>query len=68
MPRPSARGLKVGSRPCKAAMRLTIDTPKLSGSISMIGARIDDLSLKTYLETVDPKSPEVRLLSPVGQE
>ena len=50
------------------APRLTIDTPKLSGSISMIGARIDDLSLKTYLETVDPKSPEVRLLSPVGQE
>ena len=28
MPRPSARGLKVGSRPCKAAMRLTIDTPR----------------------------------------
>jgi hypothetical protein len=28
MPRPSARGLKVGSRPCSAAMRLTIDTPR----------------------------------------
>ncbi|MFZ1467772.1 MAG: membrane protein insertase YidC [Paracoccaceae bacterium] len=50
------------------AARLTIDTPKLAGSISMLGARIDDLSLKTYSETIDPDSPKVQLLSPVGQE
>ncbi|MBL9061274.1 membrane protein insertase YidC [Tabrizicola sp.] len=50
------------------APRLDIDTPKLSGSISLAGARIDDLSLKTYRETLDPTSPEVRLLSPVGEE
>jgi YidC/Oxa1 family membrane protein insertase len=50
------------------APRLKIDTPKLSGSISLVGARIDDLSLKTYRETLDPASPEVRLLSPVGKE
>lgn len=53
--------------PLPAAPRLTIDTPKLSGSISMLGGRIDDLSLKTYRETLDPDSPTVRLLSPVGQ-
>ena len=50
------------------APRLTVDTPKLSGSISMLGGRIDDLSLKTYHETVDPKSATVRLLSPVGKD
>ncbi|MFO1202129.1 MAG: membrane protein insertase YidC [Tabrizicola sp.] len=50
------------------APRLEIDTPKLSGSISLVGARIDDLSLKTYRETLDPTSPEVRLLSPVGKD
>jgi YidC/Oxa1 family membrane protein insertase len=50
------------------APRVQIDTPELSGSISLVGARIDDLSLKTYRETLDPGSPEVRLLSPVGQE
>ena len=50
------------------APRLTIDTPKLAGSISMLGGRIDDLSLKTYTETVAPGSPIVRLLSPVGQD
>jgi YidC/Oxa1 family membrane protein insertase len=49
------------------APRLEIDTPKLSGSISLVGARIDDLSLKTYRETLDATSPEVRLLSPVGE-
>jgi YidC/Oxa1 family membrane protein insertase len=49
------------------APRLTIDTPKLAGSISMLGGRLDDLSLKTYRETIDPASPQVRLLAPVGQ-
>jgi YidC/Oxa1 family membrane protein insertase len=51
-----------------SAPRVDIDTPKLSGSISLVGARIDDLSLKTYRETLDAGSPEVRLLSPVGQD
>ena len=49
------------------APRLAIDTPRLTGSISLIGARIDDLSLRTYRETIDPASPEVRLLSPTGE-
>jgi len=56
------------AEPAPEAPRLTIDTPKLSGSLSLVGGRIDDLMLKGYRETVDPTSPEVRLLSPVGQE
>ncbi len=54
--------------PVPEAPRLTIDTDKLSGSISLLGGRIDDLSLKTYKETLQPGSPTVRLLSPVGQD
>lgn len=54
--------------PTPEAPRLTIDTPKLSGTLSLAGGRIDDLSLKTYRETLDPTSPEVRLLSPVGKD
>ncbi|MFZ1481401.1 MAG: membrane protein insertase YidC [Paracoccaceae bacterium] len=50
------------------AERLTIDTPSLAGSISLRGGRFDDLRLKTYRETLDPASPEVTLLSPVGTE
>ena len=46
--------------------RIRIDTPRLHGSIALKGARIDDLTLATYHETIDPKSPEVVLLSPSG--
>ena len=48
--------------------RVKVETPELTGTISLHGGRIDDLSLKTYRETVDPASPLVRLLSPVGKE
>jgi len=50
----------------KAAPRIVIDTPAVDGSISLLGARLDDLKLKGYRETVDPDSPEITLLSPSG--
>jgi YidC/Oxa1 family membrane protein insertase len=46
--------------------RVTIDTPSLSGSINLSGARFDDLKLKEYTETVDPKSPIISLFNPAG--
>jgi YidC/Oxa1 family membrane protein insertase len=49
-----------------SAPRLTIDTPRLAGSISLLGGTFDDLSLKDYRETLDPTSPIVRLLSHKG--
>ena len=48
--------------------RLAVDTPSLAGSINLRGARIDDLYLKTYHQTVDPKSAPVELLRPEGVE
>lgn len=53
--------------PVVQAPRLPIDTPELKGSISLAGGRIDDLYLKTYHETLDDTSPNVRLLEPVGE-
>ena len=45
--------------------RVAIDTPSLTGSFSLQGARLDDLSLKGYRVTLD--SPElVQLLTPAG--
>src|SRR5215831_12356319 len=49
-----------------ASPRVHIDTPSLSGSISLKGGRIDDLSLVKYRETVDPNSPPIVLLAPSG--
>ncbi|MBL4740977.1 MAG: membrane protein insertase YidC [Sneathiella sp.] len=50
----------------KSSPRIAINTLSLHGSISLKGARIDDLSLSNYHETVDPSSPEIKLLSPTG--
>jgi YidC/Oxa1 family membrane protein insertase len=49
-----------------ASQRITIDTADLAGSINLTGARLDDLELKQYRETVDPDSPIITLLTPAG--
>jgi YidC/Oxa1 family membrane protein insertase len=46
------------------APRLVIDTPTLIGSINLRGARLDDLRLRNYHDTVDDNSPTIVLLSP----
>jgi YidC/Oxa1 family membrane protein insertase len=46
--------------------RIPIETPNLTGSIALKGAKLDDLSLVRYRETTDPKSPEIVLLTPPG--
>ena len=50
------------------APRIAIETPKLSGSISLRGGRVDQLALKGYRETLDPDSDIVTLLSPTGSD
>ena len=48
------------------APRVTLQTPALSGSISLVGGRIDDLVLRGYRETLEEDSDEIVLLSPPG--
>ena len=52
--------------PAPEAPRIEIRTPRLTGSITLAGGRIDDLSLADYRETLDATSPLVGLLSPGG--
>lgn len=47
-----------------ASPRVTIATPRLKGSINLVGARFDDLVLPDYRQTKDKASPPVRLFSP----
>ena len=48
--------------------RVTFNTPELIGSVALKGARIDDVQLAKQRETLDPDSPPVPVLSPVGSE
>lgn len=49
-----------------AGNRVAIETPALSGSINLVGARVDDITLTKYRQTIDKDSPPVRLFAPAG--
>jgi YidC/Oxa1 family membrane protein insertase len=59
---PRAAALKQGGA------RVPIATATVTGSLRLTGARFDDLRLRKYHETVDPKSKEIELLSPSGTQ
>ncbi len=46
--------------------RVSIETDRLVGSLSLVGGRIDDLKFLDYRETLDETSDPVTLLSPAG--
>lgn len=61
--------LKLSREQAKAqSPRIVVDTPALSGSIALKGARIDDLWLKRFGQTADKNSPPVELFRPEGAE
>ena len=73
LPAPSADPTADGARAIRdrsivlaETPRIRIETPTLAGSINLKGARIDDLVLKNYKETVAKNSAPIRLLSPAG--
>jgi YidC/Oxa1 family membrane protein insertase len=45
--------------------RIEINTPGISGSIRLNGLIIDDITLKSYQETLDESSDNIRFLSPL---
>ena len=63
-------GAGQANEPAEAAVadapRISIVTDSLTGSISLAGGRIDEISLNDYRETLDPDSPNVTLLKPTG--
>jgi YidC/Oxa1 family membrane protein insertase len=67
-PAPAAAAAKMQDRAklIASTSRIAIRTPKLTGTINLTGARIDDLVLTAYRETIKKDSPPIRLLSPGG--
>ena len=45
--------------------RITFNSKRLSGTINLIGATMDDLSLKDYFETINKES-KIKILNPVS--
>lgn len=50
----------------RSPQRVAIAAPELAGSIDLVGARVDDLTLTAHRETVKKGSDAVRLFSPAG--
>jgi YidC/Oxa1 family membrane protein insertase len=55
------------AEPAADTPRIAIDTARVTGSISLLGGRIDQLSLKNYRESLEPDADIVTVLSPIGQ-
>jgi YidC/Oxa1 family membrane protein insertase len=66
-PAPAAAATTTPTVP-KEVPRLQIAAHRLRGSISLLGARLDDLVLTDYRETLAPDSPNVRLLEPRSED
>jgi len=49
--------------PATPEQRVRINAPRVEGSINLRGARVDDIVLRDYRETVERNSPLVRLLA-----
>jgi YidC/Oxa1 family membrane protein insertase len=65
-PTPGAPGGFSRDEALKQSPRVTVQTPRVRGSLALKGARVDDIALTGYHLTVDPKSPNIILLSPSG--
>ena len=58
------QGLQSREDSLKKDARISFENELVKGSIRLKGARIDDLTLRNYQETVDKNSPLIKLLSP----
>lgn len=63
----SLRSIPDATKESGTAPRISIDTPRLNGSLSLRGGYFDDLYLKDYQETIEPESRQVRLFAPLNE-
>jgi len=50
----------------KKNKKISIESPRLSGSLSVVGGALNNLVLKDYRKTTEPDGPYVDLLHPLG--
>ena len=70
VPVPGLNSITVEAKAMERALtttpRLNIESDRVTGSISLVGGKIDDLTLKNYRETIQPDSKNISLLLPFG--
>ena len=54
------------ARKIEQSPRITIESAKLSGTLALTGGQLDDIVLNHYREHVEPHSPNITMLSPLG--
>ena len=54
------------ARPSDDATRIMIETPSITGSLTTKGARLDDVILTSYRETLDEDSDKITLLRKIS--
>jgi len=65
---PEQEQLSVADALGNSQARVPVRTSTLQGSINLKGARLDDLVMLQYHQTIDDNSPPIRLLSPAETE
>ncbi|MBJ7500777.1 MAG: membrane protein insertase YidC [Sphingopyxis sp.] len=63
---PAAQAIRPVDVVLAEGQRVPIDTPAIKGSINLVGARVDDITLNKYRQTIKKGSPAVRLFAPGG--
>ncbi len=67
LPKGNDASLTEVTKKTKNIERVNIINNELQGSISLLGARIDDLILKNYRKTLDPESDQIRFLKKIDE-
>jgi len=67
LPKENTTSLTEVTKKTKNIDRINIINDELQGSISLLGARIDDLVLKNYRKTLDPESDQIRFLKKIDE-
>lgn len=63
-PAPAAQAIVPVETALASGNRVPIETPALAGSINLVGARLDDITLTKYRQTIKKNAPPVRLFAP----
>ncbi len=67
LPKGNDTSLTEATKKTKNIDRVNIINNELQGSISLLGARIDDLILKNYRKTLNPESDQIRFLKKIDE-